>query len=298
MIVRRLEGEAEIGHFGLGTDSALEIGCRGLWVSYRAGNRPRSLPHQQRVGEVAAIEFPLEVAQAEIGNQRLALVRGELEAARADVFQHRHHTETHTLQLVCGVLFSHQAGARGFTRPFQVEQDGIALLDRKRRSERSVDRNRREQLTVAPGQVEGLLRAREERDKGVVDPLDVDPRGAPAALGLHDAPLHQDCRRYQPVAGRELGILAQLVPQAVPKETGTEQGMVDPAEPVEGQVPQASSHRVANHQGAGEHGRRDGGSQHDGDVGAPVVPQTGQGSAGPGRTHDFSLRLPVAAALL
>ena len=55
--------------------------------------------------------------------------------------------------------------------------------------------------------------------------------------GFHDAPLHQDCRRYQPVAGRELGILGQLVPQAVPKETGAEQGMVDPAEPVEGQVP-------------------------------------------------------------
>ena len=73
--------------------------------------------------------------------------------------------------------------------------------------------------------------------------------------------------------------------------------MVDTAEPVQGQVPQASSHRVANHQGAGEHGRRDGGSQHDGDVGAPVVPQTGQGSAGLGRTHGFSLRPPVVAAL-
>ena len=285
MLVRRREPESEVRHLGVATDEAFDIGRRGFGIGGRPGIAIRPLPDQQRVHEVAAIKLPLQIAQAEIADERLALVRGELEAARTLVLQHRDHAQPHALQLVCGVLLAHQACPRRLGRPLQVEHHGVARFDGESRGEGTVDRQRREQLTIATGQVEGLLHAREEGREAVVDALDVHPGRPAAALRRHHAAPHQNRRRHRAVPRGKPGVIHQLIPQPLAEEARAEQRMIDAAETVQGQVAQAAAHRVAHHQGAGEHRRRHRRGQHHGDVRAPVVPQTGQGSAGSRRTH-------------
>ena len=293
VVLRLDEGEAEVLRPGLGADPPLEVQGRGLESGLGGVFRPGALPHEQRVRQPAAIQLPLQVAQPRVADQRLALVRRQPEAPHANVVEHRDDAQPHALQLVLRVLLPHQAGPRRLARSLQIEHDRIARLDGERLGQRTIDRQRREELALAPGQVERLLAAREEGGELVVDPLHVDPGGAPAALGFDHAALHEDGGRHRPVAGRELPVGGQLVPQALTEEAGAEQGVIDAAQPVEGELAQAPPHRVANHQRAGQHGGRDRRGQHHGDIRPPVVTKTRQGSARTRGAHRLSLRPPA-----
>ena len=295
MILRAVERQAEVPGLGVGADPPFEVERRRRLRGNAAAGRG-ALAHQQRVRHAAPVQLPLQVAQPHVADQRLALVGRQLEAAGALVLEHGDDAQPHALQLVLRVLLPHQAGPRRLAGPLQVEHDGVAGFDRERFRQRAVDGQGREELALAAGKVERFLRVREERGEPVVDPLHVDAGGAAAALGFHHAALHEDRGRHRAEAGGELPVAGQFVPQILAEETGPEQGVVDAAEPVQGQVAQAAANGVAHHQRAGQHGGRDRRGQHDGDVRAPVVAQAGQGSAGMRGSHGVSPRPPVAAS--
>ena len=293
VVLRLDELEAEVLRPGLGADPSLEVQGRGLGSGLGAVFRSGALPHEQRVRQPATVQLPLQVAQPRVADQWLALVRRQPEAPHASVVEHRDDAQPHALQLVLRVLLPHQAGPRRLARSLQIEHDRISRLDGERLGQRTIDRQRREELALAPGQVERLLAAREEGGELVVDPLYVDPGGAPAALGFDHAALHQDPGRHRSVAAGELLVAGQFVAQRLAEEAGAEQRVVDSAQPVEGELAQASPHRIANHQRAGQHGGRDRRGQHHGDIRPPVVTKTRQGSARTRGAHRLSLRPPA-----
>ncbi len=76
------------------------------------------------------------------------------------------------------------------------------------------------------------------------------------------------------------------------EEPTADQGLIDPAQPAQGQVAQTAAQRIADQQGPGQHRRAHDHAQHHGQVGAPVIKQVTEEQARQGHVSALQWQRP------
>ena len=214
--------------------------------------------------------------ESDKGILRQALVRVQAESPRTAVRYDPDQGEPEGLDQVGRTPAAKDQLAVDRALLWKREQDGIAESSVQLSLQRLVDDDRRESLAgfffqprgdrfEVPG--EELLEAR-------VDPVDLDPGSAGLSGKVRGCPLQENRRHGRLEEGREPGFLRQIRGQLLPEEALGDQGAINAAQPLQGQIPQAPAHGIPHQQGPGEHGCGHGRAEQHGQVDPPEMDQT------------------------